>query len=101
MTFVFISVNYFAAVLRYDFAEESEAFKFFVIYVQGLMILALSVYLGYRETYNAIQYFSPLQTKLDYLKATAMIAWHIAYYGPTYWIVIHSMIGIDYQSQLS
>ena len=30
-----------------------------------------------------------------------MILWHIAYYGPTYWIVIHSMIGIDYQSQLS
>ena len=94
-------MNYFAAVLRYNFAEESDAFKFFVIYVLGVMILALSIYLGYRETYNAIQYFSPMQSKVDYFKALAMIAWHIVYYGPTYWIVIHSMIGIDYQSQLS
>ena len=85
-------------MLRYDFAEESDAFKLFVIYVQGLMILTLSIYLGYRESYNAIEYFSPLQTKSDYLKALGMITYHIAYYGPTYWIVIHSMIGIDYQS---
>ena len=96
MTFVFISVNYFAAVLRYDFAEESDAFKFFVIYIQGFIILALSIYLGYRETYNAILYFSPMQNNTDYLKTSVMILWHIAYYGPTYWIVFHSMIGIDY-----
>ena len=63
-------------------------------------MLALSIYLGYRETYNAIQYYMPFVKSTDYLKALWLIIWHFAYYGPTYFIVIQSMIKIDYQSQL-
>jgi len=94
------SIHYFAAVLDYNFAENSDAKKVFVIYIHGTFILGLSFYLGYRESFNAISYFQPMNDYSDYMKSLGMIVWHIAYYGPTYWIISRSMIGIDYESQL-
>ena len=96
---MFTSIHFFASVLHYNFTEQSELYKNLALYVQGSIILALSVYLGYRETINAILYFEPLQSCEGLLKALCMIIWHIAYYGPTYWIVIQNMVNRDDKSQ--
>ena len=58
------------------------------------MLLPFALYLGYRETINSILFYRT--TNNFYLKALLAIIYHILYYGPTYYIVISSLIGIDY-----
>ena len=70
LCFIITSIHYLAATLHYNFAEtafKNEFYKQFVIYIQGSFILALSVYLGYRETVNPIFYFkSQAEEELHY-----------------------------------
>ena len=88
------SIHYFAAVLHYEFEKESYAYKYFVIKINGPMLLPFAFYLGYRESIKSILFYRT--TKFFYLKAFLAIIYHILYYGPTYYIVIRSLIEIDY-----
>ena len=45
-------------------------------------------------------YFRPMNQYSDYLKALGMVIYHVIYYGPTYYIVISSILGIDYYYQM-
>ena len=109
LSFVLTSIHYFAATLQYEFENTSKLYKISVIFIQGSIILTISLYLGYRETINAIMFYTKKQNfdslwskeMFQYLlKILGAICWHVLYYGPTYYAVIYNMNwgAIDFQS---